>query len=169
MALMQRDELPVSEFRSVATPFAHRAVPRPVTADFSQPPTGTVTFLLSDVEGSTRHWEAGEDLASTAITRHYHLLHTAIREHRGFLPLQQGEGDSVVGVFTAASDAVSAALEILREFEDECWPTASPLRVRLALHTGEAQIQGGENYHGRTVIRCAAIACDCPWRPGPRF
>ncbi len=147
----------MSEFRDVATPSANRADPLPVMADLIQAPSGTVTFLMTDVEGSTRHWEADEDLASAAITRHYQLLHTLIAEHRGFLPLQQGEGDSVIGVFAAASDAVAAASEILKEIEVECWPTASPLRVRLALHTGEAQLQGDENYHGRTIIRCARL------------
>ena len=147
----------MSEFPDMAASLANEATSRPFTVDLSQFPTGTVTFLMSDVEGSTRLWEAGEDQASTAITRHYQVLHSVIAKHRGFLPLEQGEGDSVVGVFAAASDAVEAAFEILRAIEDESWQTASPLRVRLALHTGEAQVQGGGNYHGRTIIRCARL------------
>ena len=145
------------EFHAVATPLADHADARPHTGDVGLFPTGTVTFLMSDVEGSTRLWEAGEDLAGTAITRHYRLLHSVIARHRGFLPLEQGEGDSVVGVFAAASDAVEAASEILREIEGESWPTPSPVKVRLALHTGEAELQAGGNYHGRTIIRCARL------------
>ena len=147
----------MSEFPDMAASLANEATSRPFTVDLSQFPTGTVTFLMSDVEGSTGLWEAGEDQASTAITRHYQVLHSVIAKHRGFLPLEQGEGDSVVGVFAAASDAVEAAFEILRAIEDESWQTASPLRVRLALHTGEAQVLGGGNYHGRTIIRCARL------------
>ena len=114
MVLMESHELPMSEFHDMATPLAGPADQRPVTADITLFPTGTVTLLMSDVEGSTRLWEAGEDLASVAITRHYQLLHSVIAQHRGFLPLEQGEGDSVVGVFAAPSDAVEAAFEILR-------------------------------------------------------
>jgi predicted ATPase/class 3 adenylate cyclase/DNA-binding CsgD family transcriptional regulator len=154
---MESHELPMPEFHDMATPFADRADPQPLAADVRLFPTGTVTFLMSDVEGSTRLWEAGEDLAGAAITRHYQLLHSVIAQHRGFLPLEQGEGDSVVGVFAAASDAVEAAFEILRAIEEESWPMPSPLKVRLALHAGEAELQAGGNYHGRTIIRCARL------------
>src|ERR1700683_4475111 len=125
--------------------------------DPAPPASGTVTFLLSDVGGSTRLWESGEEVARVAITRHYELLHSLIAEHGGALPLEQGEGDSVVGVFALASDALSAALDVLRAFEVEDWHAATPLRVRLALHTGDAQLQDGVNYHGRTIIRCARL------------
>ena len=76
---------------------------------------------------------AGEDLASAAITRLYQLLHTVIAEHQGFLTLQQGEGDSVIGVSAARPD-VAAASVILRAIEVECWPTVPPLRPPGAAH-----------------------------------
>src|SRR5215203_4822412 len=82
-------------------------------------PTGTVTFLLSDVEGSTLMWEADRDAASSAIARHYELLDAAIVLHGGVRPLEQGEGDSVVAVFTRASDALGAALDMQRALSDE--------------------------------------------------
>ena len=88
-------------------------------------PTGTVTFLLTDVENSTRMWEAGTDVASIAIARQYELLHAAITLHGGVLPLEQGEGDSVVAAFTHASAALSAALDAQRAFADEPWPSAA--------------------------------------------
>ena len=68
-------------------------------------PTGTVTLLLSDVEGSTRLWEADEEAAAAAIARHYELFDAAIAAHRGVRPVEQGEGDSVVAAFALASDA----------------------------------------------------------------
>src|ERR1700722_3727859 len=157
MCSMQTNERSMPEFPDMVAPLTNNGIARPLTGDIRQFPTGTVTFLMSDVEGSTRLWEAGEVLAAAAITRHYEVLHTVIAQHRGFLPLEQGEGDSVVGVFAAASDAVEAAFEILRTIEEESWPTVSPLRVRLALHTGEAELQAGGNYHGRTIIRCARL------------
>ena len=74
-------------------------------------PVGTVTFLLTDVEGSTRQWEAEPDAMAVAIARHYALLDDAIAAHNGVRPVEQGEGDSVVGAFARASDALAAAVD----------------------------------------------------------
>ena len=60
-------------------------------------PTGTVTFLLTDVEGSTRQWEDAPEAMAIAIARHYELLDAAILGRGGVRPVEQGEGDSVVG------------------------------------------------------------------------
>jgi predicted ATPase/class 3 adenylate cyclase/DNA-binding CsgD family transcriptional regulator len=120
-------------------------------------PTGVVTFLLSDVEGSTRLWEKDEELAAAVITRHYELLDAAIVLHGGVRPVEQGEGDSVVGVFARPRDAVAAALDAQRAFADEPWPEDARLRIRIALHTGEAQLRGIDYYVGRAVIRCARL------------
>jgi len=124
--------------------------PRPSTSD-------TVTFLMSDVEGSTHIWEASETVAKEAIDLQFRLLHDVIARHGGSLPLEQGEGDSVVGVFSTASDAVVAARDILLETDATAWPTATPLRIRLALHTGEVERRADGNYNGRTIIRCARL------------
>ena len=120
-------------------------------------PTGMVTFLMSDVEGSTRLWETGEVSTAAAITRHYELMHSIIARHHGVLPLEQGEGDSVVGAFEKPSEGLEAAREILEAMADEPWPTDPPLRVRLALHTGETNLRDSANYYGRTIIRCARL------------
>ena len=120
-------------------------------------PSGVVTFLLSDVEGSTRLWEGDEDTMGAAIARHYELLDAAITLHGGVRPVEQGEGDSVVGAFARPSDAVAAALHAQRTFADEPWPGGQALRIRIALHTGEAQLRGNDYYVGRTVIRCARL------------
>ena len=85
-------------------------------------PTGTVTFLLTDVEGSSRQWEQASDAMAVAIARHYGLLEEAIVAHGGVRPVEQGEGDSVVGAFARASDALAAALDAQRALQAEVWP-----------------------------------------------
>ena len=92
-----------------------------------------------------------------AIARHYDLLDAAITSHDGVRPLEQGEGDSVVAAFSRASDAVLAALDAQRALFEEPWPTASPLRVRMAVHTGEARLRDDRNYAGQAVIRTARL------------
>src|SRR5580700_2574426 len=141
MIPMNTQEDLLAEFSDMGAPVDDHSVRQ----DATRLPDGTVTFLMTDVEGSTRLWEAGEDEANSAITRHYQLLHRAIALHRGFLPLEQGEGDSVVGVFAAASDALEAAVDVMRGLDEESWPTSSPVRVRMALHTGEAHLRDGAN------------------------
>ncbi|MDQ1425924.1 MAG: hypothetical protein QOD72_3422, partial [Acidimicrobiaceae bacterium] len=119
-------------------------------------PAGTVTFLLTDVEGSSRLWEERPDEMADAVVRHYAVLDEAIVAHGGVRPVEQGEGDSVVGAFARAADAGRAAVEAQRSLTAELpW-----LRVRMAVHTGEAQLRDEGNYVGRTIIRCARIrAC----------
>ena len=120
-------------------------------------PTGIVTFMLTDVEGSTRLWEAAPDDAGRLIARHYELLDAAVALHGGHRPVEQGEGDSVVAVFTQASNALAAALDVQRAFAEEPWPADHPVRIRMALHTGETALRDEGNYFGPTVIRCARI------------
>ncbi len=120
-------------------------------------PTGTVTFLLTDLEGSTLLWEGGGDVAALSIARHYQLLEAAVALHGGVRPVEQGEGDSVVAAFTTPSDALAAALDVQRAFAEEAWPEGRDLRVRIALHTGEAQLRDEANYFGPTIIRCARL------------
>ena len=84
-------------------------------------PVGTVTFMLTDVEGSTRLWESAPEAMSVAVARHYELLDAAVALHGGVRPLEQGEGDSVVVAFARASDAVAAALDVQRAFHCEGW------------------------------------------------
>ena len=120
-------------------------------------PTGTVTFLLSDVEGSSQSWETAPEAMAVAIPRHYALLDEAIAAHGGVRPVEQGEGDSVVAAFSRALDAIATALDIQRAFCAEEWPEGARIRVRIAIHTGEAQLRDAGNYFGRTVIRCALL------------
>src|SRR5437016_5746632 len=96
----------------------------PPTHSTSDPdlPSGVVTFMLTDVEGSTKLWEAGADAMAVAIARHYELLDAAVVLHGGVRPVEQGEGDSVVAAFARATDAVTAALDVQRALADEPWP-----------------------------------------------
>ena len=120
-------------------------------------PVGTVTFLLTEVEGSTRLWESDPEAMGVAVARHYELLNAAITLHGGVRPVEQGEGDSVVAVFIRASDALAAALDVQRAFHGEGWPEGASLRLRIALHTAEAQLRDDGNYFGPAVNRCARL------------
>ena len=120
-------------------------------------PAGTVTFLLTDIEGSTRAWAAHGAAMAEAVARHYELLDAAITRHGGVRPIEQGEGDSLVAAFARASDAVAAALEAQRALVEEHWPEGAPIVVRMALHTGEAGLRDDRHYVGPTIIRCARL------------
>ena len=113
-------------------------------------PTGTVTLLLADVEGSTRLWETQPDEMTAAIARLNHIVSNTIAAHDGVRPVEQGEGDSFVAAFARASDAVAAALELQRA------PLA-PIRLRIGLHTGEVQLRDEGNYAGPTINRTARL------------
>jgi len=116
-------------------------------------PAGTVTFLFTDMEGSTRTWEAHPAQMQAALQRHDEIVAKSVEAHNGAIILERGEGDSVFAVFARASDAVAAACEIQCAFRKEAWPEDVPVRVRMAIHTGEA----GTDYRGAHVNRAARI------------
>jgi predicted ATPase/class 3 adenylate cyclase/DNA-binding CsgD family transcriptional regulator len=113
-------------------------------------PTGTVTLLLADVEGSTRLWETQPDEMTAAIARLNQTVSAIIAAHDGVRPVEQGEGDSFVAAFTRPSDAVAAAVELQRT------PLA-PIRLRIGVHTGEIQLRDEGNYAGPTINRTARL------------
>jgi predicted ATPase/class 3 adenylate cyclase len=119
-------------------------------------PRGTVTFLFTDVEGSTRLWEQYPVAAQQALSRHDALVEQSVKANSGQLVRPRGEGDSRFAVFPRATDAVAAARDIQLALAAEPWPTPSPLRVRIALHTGEADLREGD-YYGSEVNRCARL------------
>jgi predicted ATPase/class 3 adenylate cyclase len=119
-------------------------------------PSGTVTFLLSDVEGSTALWEEAPEAMRVALARHDALFEAAVRDHRGVHIRPRGEGDSRFAVFSSATDAVAAALAIQRAFAIEPWPAPRPIQVRIGVHTGEAELREGD-YYGSAVNRCARL------------
>ena len=124
----------------------------------SQPfPAGTLTILLTDVEGSTKQWAERPDAMRVAMERHHRIAREAIARHDGYQPPDQGEGDSVFAVFARASDAVALALDLQRRLGAERWPGGVELRVRVAVHTGELELRDdGRNYFGEAISRCAS-------------
>ena len=113
-------------------------------------PTGTVTLLLADVEGSTRLWESQPEEMADAIARLNRAVFDIIANHDGVRPVEQGEGDSFVAAFTRASDAVAAALDL------QLAPLA-PIRMRIGVHTGEVRLRDEGNYAGSTINRTARL------------
>src|SRR6202795_4677699 len=113
-------------------------------------PTGTVTLLLADVEGSTRLWETQAEGMTAAIARFNQAVCDVVAAHDGVRPVEQGEGDSFVAAFARASDALAAALELQRA------PLA-PIRLRIGVHTGEVQLRDEGNYAGPTINRTARL------------
>src|SRR5205814_176440 len=107
-------------------------------------PVGTITFLFTDVEGSSRLWEDEEEAMRAASVRHDALIERLVGRHDGVLVRPRGEGDSRFAVFTRATEALSAAAAIQSALHAEDWPTTTPLKVRMALHTGEADLREGD-------------------------
>src|SRR5947208_2826031 len=116
-------------------------------------PVGTVTFLFTDMEGSTRAWEAHPKETRVALQRHDEIVAKAIEANRGTIILERGEGDSVFAVFERASDAVAAACELQLALGKEEWPSEMPLRVSVGIHTG----QGNADYRSDHVNRAARL------------
>ncbi len=119
-------------------------------------PTGTVTFLFTDIEGSTKLWEKHPETMRSALARHDTLAASVIEQHGGVLVKSRGEGDSLFAVFPHATESVAAACALQQVFVTEPWPQETPLRVRMALHTGEADLRAGD-YYGSAVNRCARL------------
>lgn len=119
-------------------------------------PSGTITFLFTDVVGSTATWEASPKEMSRAMRLHDAIVEAAVQGGGGALVRPRGEGDSRFAVFVSPSSAAGAAADIVRSLADERWPTPKPIRVRIALHTGEAQLWEGD-YYGSPPNRCARI------------
>ncbi|MDT5347050.1 MAG: hypothetical protein QOH91_337 [Mycobacterium sp.] len=113
-------------------------------------PTGIVTLLLADVEGSTRLWETQPEVMAAAVARLDQALGKAVAADDGVRPVEQGEGDSFVIAFGRASDAVACALDLQRA------PLA-PIRLRIGIHTGEVRLRDEGNYIGPTINRTARL------------
>jgi predicted ATPase/class 3 adenylate cyclase len=116
-------------------------------------PTGTVTFLFTDLEGSTRLWEQHPESMKGALARHDEILRDAVESHHGHVVKMTGDG--IHAAFATAHDAVDAALEAQRALNEEQW-SAADLRVRMGVHTGEAEIRAGD-YFGGTLNRAARL------------
>jgi class 3 adenylate cyclase len=117
--------------------------------------TGTVTFMFTDIEGSTNLLKVlGRARYAELLADHQRLLRDVLVEHRG--QDIKTEGDAFFVTFHDASDAVSAAIAIQRALAAHSWPNALAVRVRIGLHTGEAA-SAGDSYIGLSVHRAARI------------
>jgi predicted ATPase/class 3 adenylate cyclase len=120
-------------------------------------PTGTVTFLLTDIEGSTRLWESVPEAMEVALERHNRLLTEVIGGHGGVVVTSRGEGDSFFAVFPSVVAAVEAAGACQLRLNREAWPGGAALRVRMGLHTGEASVRDGDYVEHAPINRCARV------------
>ena len=119
-------------------------------------PTGVVTFCLTDLVGSTRLWDAHPKAMAVALARHDALIAQIVEDNDGRVIKSQGEGDATVSVFRRASSAARAALATQAAVAVEHWPEEVDLSLRLALHTGEAELRGGD-YFGTALNRTARL------------
>ncbi|WP_242660531.1 BTAD domain-containing putative transcriptional regulator [Mycobacterium kubicae] len=115
-----------------------------------------VTFLLTDIEGSTAAWEADADAMAVALARHDELVEQVVTSRGGRLIKTRGEGDATFSVFDRPSAAAAAAIELQDAITHEPWKLRTPMRVRVALHTGEVELRDGD-YFGRAVNRAARL------------
>jgi predicted ATPase/class 3 adenylate cyclase len=118
------------------------------------PARSPVTFLFTDVEGSTRLWEGHPDAMPDALAEHFRILNQAIQARDGMVVSDTGDG--VFAVFPAAKAAVAAAVAAQGALGAASWGATGPLRVRMGLHTGHAD-RGHEDFHGTEVNRCARL------------
>jgi predicted ATPase/class 3 adenylate cyclase len=117
-------------------------------------PTGTITFLFTDVEGSTKLWERNPEAMSKALSHHDELIRNVVEAHDGFV--FKTVGDAFYVAFSPAAEAVEAAIDAQKSLLSEEWEETGPLKVRIALHTGTAEERGGD-YFGPTLNRAARL------------
>jgi len=120
------------------------------------PPTGTVTFLFTDMEGSTRLWDEYPDAMNHVIARHDELLADVVDAHGGYVFSRAGDGWGIA--FASSGAAVRAALDIQRRIADEDWPASiDHIRLRMGLHAGTANQRDGD-FFGTAVNRAARVS-----------
>src|SRR5208282_4172555 len=128
----------------------------PVPASATKPlPVGTVTFLFTDIVGSTTLWEAQREAMRISLAQHDALLRRCIEDHGGYVVKTTGDGFHAA--FANVSDALEAAVAGQKALLAEPWPEAAAIRVRMALHSGAAELRDGD-YYGPTVNRAARLA-----------
>ena len=117
-------------------------------------PSGTITLLFTDIEGSTRHWEEHRAAMAEALRRHDELLRTSIEAYRGYV--FKTVGDAVCAAFSRAADAAAAAADAQRALAGEDWSAIGGVAVRMALHSGVTDERDGD-YFGPAVNRVARL------------
>ncbi len=112
-------------------------------------PNGTVTFLFTDIEGSTKVAQEHPDEMPALLARHNEILNQAIEAHNGYV--FQIVGDSISASFHSASDALNAAMEAQQALQGASWNPA-PIKVRMGIHTGAAQLNDDKQYSGYATL-----------------
>jgi predicted ATPase/class 3 adenylate cyclase len=130
------------------------AVPSTPIIPFA-PPAGLVTFLFTDIEGSTRLWERDRTTMRVALERHNAILAAAIRAHGGYH--FKTIGDAIQAAFADPVAAVAASVDAQRALDAEPWPETGPLRVRMALHRGEAEPSATGDYLAPVLHRLGSL------------
>jgi DNA-binding SARP family transcriptional activator len=129
---------------------------RSAPSEPTQTTTGLVTFLMTDIVDSTTLWDLQPESMSAAVSEHEQLVATAIRAAGGRVVKHRGEGDSTLSIFELASGAVCAAAEIVQSAAARSWPVDPPIRLRVSVHTGEAEYRDGD-YFGAALSRAARL------------
>ncbi|HXW75894.1 MAG TPA: adenylate/guanylate cyclase domain-containing protein, partial [Candidatus Eremiobacteraceae bacterium] len=117
-------------------------------------PTGTVTFLFTDIEGSTERWERHREAMKAAVHKHNEILRAAIEKHSGHV--FKTVGDAFCAAFYNVADAIAAALDAQVSLANEDWKNVDGLKVRMAIHTGHTDERDGD-YFGPAVNRVARL------------
>ena len=118
-------------------------------------PSGTVTFLFTDIEGSTRLWEEHPEAMPAALVRHDEIVRGAIEGHGGVVLSEMGDG--MAAAFASPAGAVAAVLETQRSLRDEPWVEVGALRARMGLHAGEGVLRADGQYVNQPLNRCARL------------
>ena len=119
-----------------------------------QIPTGTVTLMFTDIEGSTRMWEADPDAMTLGLRRHDEILRSTIEQAGGYI--FKTVGDAFDAAFSTAEAGLAAAIAAQRALTAQDWPTKGPILVRMALHTGACE-ERDNDYFGPAVNRVARL------------
>jgi predicted ATPase/class 3 adenylate cyclase len=117
-------------------------------------PSGTVTFMFTDLEDSTRLWEEHPEAMRSALARHDELVRAAVEEYGG--GVVKGTGDGLYAAFATAHAAVAAATAAQQRLTEERWEDETPLRARMGMHSGEAELRDGD-YFGSVLNRAARL------------
>lgn len=117
-------------------------------------PSGTLVFLFSDIEGSTARWDTRRDAMQEALRRHDALVRSALERHGGYV--FKTVGDAFCATFATVGSALRAASDAQRELASQDWSDVGGLRVRMAIHAGDADERDGD-YFGPTVNRVARL------------
>jgi predicted ATPase/class 3 adenylate cyclase len=120
----------------------------------TQPAARTATFLMTDIEGSTRLWEEQRSAMAVALEAHDAVLRAAVARAGG--TIVKTTGDGILAVFDRPEGALAAAVEGQHALDGHPWPTHGPVRVRMAIHAGSAEVRDGD-FFGPTLNRVARL------------